>query len=511
MRKYLGLLLILAVILAACVPVPVATPEGLTERGLQPTEVNSLRVRQTLDVAGATTLAALAPTSLTVSGATALNGGLTMDTSAFTVADATGNTVIAGTLAANGGITVDTSNFTVNGSTGAVSTAAALSALSATVGGGFGATGCSISDAGVLQCDGAATLGSTLAVTGVSSANGGLTVGGGYGSTGCTVSDAGVLQCNGAATVDGALTATGLLSANSGIAVDTSAFTVADTTGNTVIAGTLAANGGITVDTSNFTVDGTTGAVSSAAGVSALSATIGGGFGATGCSISAAGAVSCDGAVILGSTLNVTSTVTLVGDLVSTKIKPSASGSAAANNYCMSSDCDTGLWYPGDNIIGLATEGTERARVTNSGLSVTGDVAATTGTFAGNVTITETLIFEGATDNTVETIVTVTDPTSADKTITLPNASGTVALISGATTLVVGSSTITGTGTVVHGLTTPLFVLCTIGTPVQEAAQALCSGVITSTTVTLNVWAVDGVTPGVAANTLVYWQVAGTP
>lgn len=34
-------------------------------------------------------------------------------------------------------------------------------------------------------------------------------IGGGYGSTGCTISTAGVLQCNGAATVDGAITATG--------------------------------------------------------------------------------------------------------------------------------------------------------------------------------------------------------------------------------------------------------------------------------------------------------------
>jgi len=34
-------------------------------------------------------------------------------------------------------------------------------------------------------------------------------IGGGYGSTGCTISTAGVLQCNGAATVDSAITATG--------------------------------------------------------------------------------------------------------------------------------------------------------------------------------------------------------------------------------------------------------------------------------------------------------------
>ena len=68
--------------------------------------------------------------------------------------------------------------------------------------------------------------------------------------------------------VAGTLTASGLLSANGGIAVDTNAFTVADSSGNTAIAGTLNvtgittltgalnANGGIAVDTNSFTVAG---------------------------------------------------------------------------------------------------------------------------------------------------------------------------------------------------------------------------------------------------------------
>jgi predicted regulator of Ras-like GTPase activity (Roadblock/LC7/MglB family) len=40
-----------------------------------------------------------------------------------------------------------------------------------------------------------------------------------------------------------------------------------------------------------------------------------------------------------------------------------------------------------------------------------------------------TIAFEGATDNDFETVLTVTDPT-ADRTITFPNATGTVALTS---------------------------------------------------------------------------------
>lgn len=44
--------------------------------------------------------------SMTATGATILNGGLTMDTNKFTVADATGNTSIGGTLGVTGTTTI---------------------------------------------------------------------------------------------------------------------------------------------------------------------------------------------------------------------------------------------------------------------------------------------------------------------------------------------------------------------------------------------------------------------
>lgn len=53
-----------------------------------------------------TDFTSLKATTLTVTGATALNGGLTMDTSAFTVADTSGNTSIAGTLGVGGAATL---------------------------------------------------------------------------------------------------------------------------------------------------------------------------------------------------------------------------------------------------------------------------------------------------------------------------------------------------------------------------------------------------------------------
>ena len=43
--------------------------------------------------------------------------------------------------------------------------------------------------------------------------------------------------------------------------------------------------------------------------------------------------------------------------------------------------------------------------------------------------VTTSIVFQGATANSFETTLTVTDPT-ADRTITLPNTSGTVALTS---------------------------------------------------------------------------------
>jgi hypothetical protein len=62
-------------------------------------------------------------------------------------------------------------------------------------------------------------------------------------------------------TITGPLTVTGAAILDGGLAMDTDKFTVADTSGNTLIAGTLAANGGISVDSTAFTVADTTGNV----------------------------------------------------------------------------------------------------------------------------------------------------------------------------------------------------------------------------------------------------------
>lgn len=77
-----------------------------------------------------------------------------------------------------------------------------ITGASAAIGGGYGSTGCSVSSAGVLQCNGAATTDGLLTA-------GSGSFGGGFGSSGCSVSAAGVLQCDGAATMGSTLNVTG--------------------------------------------------------------------------------------------------------------------------------------------------------------------------------------------------------------------------------------------------------------------------------------------------------------
>lgn len=113
----------------------------------------------------------------------------------------TGAFSVTGLLEADGGITVDDTAFTVADATGAT-----------TMGGGYNSSGCTVSAAGALFCDGAVKLDSTLGVTGTASLNGATVMGGGYNSTGCTVSTAGAFSCDGAVKLDSTLGVTGTTS-----------------------------------------------------------------------------------------------------------------------------------------------------------------------------------------------------------------------------------------------------------------------------------------------------------
>jgi len=105
----------------------------------------------TLDVTGVTTVVNASSTLLTVSGMAYLNGGLTMDTNKFSVADATGNTLIGGTLGVTGLSTLASTAVT-NAST----TLATFGSGGTTVSGLLWGT-CSVGFGGTLDVDTAST------------------------------------------------------------------------------------------------------------------------------------------------------------------------------------------------------------------------------------------------------------------------------------------------------------------------------------------------------------------
>ena len=149
----------------------------------------------TLDVTGAATLdstlavvGASSLSSLGVSGATALNGGLTMDDDKFVVTNGSGNTTIAGTLNV-----AQAAAFASTLSAGASSLASATIAGAATVGSTLGVTGAAsfsstlsagASSLASATIAGAATVGSTLGVTGAASFSSSASIAGGLSVTG---------------------------------------------------------------------------------------------------------------------------------------------------------------------------------------------------------------------------------------------------------------------------------------------------------------------------------------
>lgn len=116
----------------------------------------------------------------------------------------------------------------------AIETTGAVDALAvsgaATIGGGYGSTGVTISAAGNIQANG------TLTVDGASTLTGEVQIGGGYGSTGVTVTTAGNVSANGTLTVDG-------LSTLAGLTIASGRFQLTEPSTATISAGTVAATG----------------------------------------------------------------------------------------------------------------------------------------------------------------------------------------------------------------------------------------------------------------------------
>jgi hypothetical protein len=320
--------------------------------------------------------------TLTVTGVTALNGGLTMDSNKFTVADGTGNTAIAGTLAVTG-------NATAAGTLGVTG--------NTTVGGTFGVTG-------------NATAGGTLGVTGAVTANAGVSI------DNITIDGTEIDLSSGDLTLD--VAGNIILNADGGnisLQDDTATF------------GSLTNTGGNLIIKSGTTTAATF----------------------SGANVDFAGTVDVTGAATLDSTLAVAGILSPATHVDMTD----------AGQIKLGTDDDMLVYHDGSN--GYVTNGTGILKVAteNSGIAVTighttsevtiGDNLVITGnlTVGGTQTVVDTVtmnaanavVFEGTTADDHETTLTIVDPT-ADRTINLPNQSGTLPVLAAASNTAVSAT-----------------------------------------------------------------------
>ena len=324
--------------------------------------------------------------TLAVTGATALNGGLTMDTNKFTVANTSGNVLTAGTMtvagatALNGGLTMDTNKFTVADTSGNVATAG------------------------------------TLAVTGAST------------FTGAVTADAGISIDN--ITIDG--TEIDLSSGDLTVDVAGDIYLNADGA-NIVLQDGSATFGSLNNSSGNLVIkSGTTTAATFAAANVDFAGTV-----------DVTGAGTFDSTVAVAGVLSPATHVDMPDDA---KIK-------------IGTGDDLNIYHDGsDSYIDNAT-GALNVATGTSGIAINighGTSEVTVGdnlTVAGNLTVQGTqtvvdtvtmnaanaIVFEGATADDHETTLTIVDPT-ADRTINLPNQSGTIPVLAAASNTAITST-----------------------------------------------------------------------
>jgi hypothetical protein len=164
-----------------------------------------------------------------------------------------------------------------------------------------------------------------------------------------------------------------------------------------------------------------------------------------------------------------------------------------------------------DNTITLPNASGTVALINNTAHTgtTTAEALTVTGqTNLGAVYTTNSITFEGTTDNGFETTLSVTDPT-ADRTITFPDATGTVALTSDITAQTVQSglksisvSSGTGSGAVTTATTTSSSIV--VATTKDSNWNVAVSSVGTNT-FTLSAKTVDGTATSGSLN--IYWMV----
>ena len=302
--------------------------------------------------------------TLTVTGVTALNGGLTMDSNKFTVANTSGNTAIAGTLAVTGATTLAATSF----------------------------GDANITNVGNIALDSITADGSTITITGNTTF------------------------------ADGAFD-----------------FNIAshDTSNGLKLGGTL-----VTATAAELNIlDGVT---STAAELNILD----------GVTSTATELNILDGVTATTAELNYLDVTTLGTSEASKVVTVNASGDLIvpdSDKFNFGAGSDMALYHDGTNSYITNKTGALKVATETSGIAITIGHTTSEVTVADNLTITGNLtvggtqtvvdtvtmnaanaiVFEGATADAHETTLTIVDPT-ADRTINLPNQSGTVPVLAAA-------------------------------------------------------------------------------
>jgi len=263
-------------------------------------------------------------------------------------------------------------------------------------------------------------------------------------------------------------------------------------TGNKTFSGTVALGGSATATTqtagNNSTAVATTAYVYTAvAAVGSFAGLTFAGDGGTTQAIASGDTLTISGGVGLSSTASATDTVTV--NLDNTSVTAGSFGSASAVGT-FTVDAQGRLTAAGSTTIEIAlgtnTSGnyvatitggtgvTSSAATTGEGtthsLSIGQDVATSASvTFAGLTLNSGSIVFEGATADAHETTLAITDPT-ADRTITIPDATGTVALTSDITTHANLTEAHGATGAVVGTTNTQTLTNKTLTSPVITGA-----------------------------------------
>jgi len=458
--------------------------------------------------------------------------GSTGDNAAI-IWDESADVFVFGTTTATGASTGDLTVAKGGIEVATINTTGTATINDATVGGGYGSTGVTISAAGVIQANGAIT--SDGAVTGGSLTDGTATIssgaisgvttistsstatindatfGGGYGSTGATISSGGVIQTDGNitsdATVTGATVTDGTFSVSSGAITGVTTISTSGTatindltvgggygsTGVTVsAAGVIQANGAITSDgaiTGGSLTDGTatlsSGALSGATtGAFSSNVTVGGTLGVTGESTLASATVSDltnNRIVIAGSSGALEDDANLTFD--GTTFEVGGGYGATGLDIAMNGNVSTNGTIDADGAItgGSLTDGT--ATFSSGALS-----GATTGAFSSNVTVGGTL---GVTGESTLASATVSDLT--DNRIVIAGSSGALEddanlTFDGTTFEVGGGYGSTGLDIAMNGN------VSTNGTITSDGA--VTGGSLTDGTATISSGALSGATTG---------------